>query len=48
MGILNWVKHICGPDVQEEILDALNSFFHQIGKPETVEKIMGTAYGRMI
>lgn len=48
MGTLNWAKHICGPDVQKEIISAMDSFFRQIGKPSTVEKIMGTVYGRMI
>lgn len=48
VGILNWAKHICGPDVQKEILNAMHLYFSQIGKPETVEKIMRTAYGRMI
>ena len=48
IGILNWAKYICGPNVQKEILNAMDSFFREIGKPSTVEKIMGTAYGRMI
>lgn len=48
MGILNWAKHICGPDVQEEIISVMHSYFRQIGKPQTIETIMGTAYGRLI
>lgn len=48
LGILNWAKNISGPNVHEQLLTALNTYFRNIGRPSTVEKIMGTAYGRML
>jgi len=48
LGILNWAKNISGPNVHEQLLTALDTYFRNIGRPSTVEKIMGTAYGRML
>lgn len=47
LGILNWAKNISGPNVHEQLLTTLNTYFRAIGRPSEVEKIMGTAHGRM-
>lgn len=48
LGILTWAKTLSGPNVHVFLLEMLETYFRQIGKSSTVEKIMGTAYGRMI
>lgn len=48
LGILTWARGLSGPNVNRYLLETLNTYFREIGKPDAVEKNMGKAYGKLI
>lgn len=47
LGILTWARELSGPNVNQVLLDALDTYFRTIDKPNSVEKNMGSAYGEL-